>query len=105
MYHSNQAVLRTGAYYELAVLSETQRFLDYLYNDKTFARSLTVPDGSRFIFDDETKFDGLLTLSVEMDELAREVAKEQNALLRLKSEIPFHDARSALESALLPRFP
>ncbi|MBD9541299.1 hypothetical protein IB276_17730 [Ensifer sp. ENS04] len=103
MYHANQAVLRTGTYYELAVLAETQRFLDYLYNDKTFARSLTVPDGSRLIFDDETKFDGLLTLSVEMDELAREVAKEQNALLRFKAAIPVHHARSALETALLPR--
>jgi hypothetical protein len=102
MYHSNQAVLRTGVYYELAILAETQRFLDHLWNNKDFARSLYVPDGSRRIFDAAKKLDGLLALSSEMDDLAREVASEQNFSLRYEPSISLQDSRDVLSNILVP---
>ncbi len=101
MYHANMHSLSAGSYYELAILAETQRHLDYLWSNKEEARRLVVPDGSRFIFNTEEKFDGLLHLSVAMDSLLREVAKEQNYLLSL-SEKPLLDAsRAAVTNAII----
>ncbi|WP_315335269.1 hypothetical protein [Pseudomonas grimontii] len=101
MYHANMHSLSAGAYYELAILAETQRYLDYLWNNKEEARRLVVPDGSRFIFNTEDKFNGLLHLSVAMDSLLREVAKEQSFLLSL-SEKPMLDAsRVAVTNAVI----
>ena len=101
MYHANLHSLSAGSYYELAILAETQRYLDYLWNNKEEARRLIVPDGSRFIFNTEEKFNGLLHLSVAMDSLLQEVAKEQSYLLSL-SEKPLLDAsRAAVTNALI----
>lgn len=101
MYYANMHSLSAGAYYELAILAETQRYLDYLWNNKEEARRLVVPDGSRFIFNSEDKFNGLLHLSVAMDSLLREVAKEQNYLLSL-SEKPMLDAsRVAVTNSII----
>jgi hypothetical protein len=101
MYHANMHSLSAGSYYELAILAETQRHLDYLWSNKEEARRLVVPDGSRFIFNTEDKFDGLLHLSVAMDGLLREVAKEQSYLLSL-SDKPLLDAsRAAVTSAII----
>ncbi|PYD29638.1 hypothetical protein [Pseudomonas syringae] len=101
MYYANMHSLSAGAYYELAILAETQRYLDYLWNNKEEARRFVVPDGSRFIFNSEDKFNGLLHLSVAMDSLLREVAKEQNYLLSL-SEKPMLDAsRVAVTNSII----
>jgi hypothetical protein len=81
LYHADLARLQTGAYYELAVLAETQRFLDALTMNEQAAIQLTTPDGSRKLFDNRDKLSGLRTLSVEMDDLIKEVALEQNPLL------------------------
>ena len=102
MYHANIESLRGGHFYELAVLAETQRFLDELYHNPDKAKALTVPDGSRRIFDNEQKYQGLKTLSVEMDDLAREVAKEQDIALLLRSEFSLSDSRAALAKAYIP---
>ena len=101
MYHANMANLTVGSFYELAILAEAQRHLDYLWSNKEEARRLIVPDGSRFIFDAEEKFTGLLHLSVAMDNLLREVAKEQSYLLSL-SEKPMLDAsrEAVIKSAI-----
>ncbi|VVO40518.1 hypothetical protein [Pseudomonas fluorescens] len=101
MYYANMSSLSAGSFYELAILAETQRHLDFLWINKEEARRLVVPDGSRFIFDTEEKFTGLLHLSVAMDNLLREVAKEQNYLLSL-SEKPMLDAsREAVTKAAI----
>lgn len=99
MYHANMAALRNGAIYELAVLAETQRFLDELYHDASKAKSLRVPDGSRLIFDTQEKYEGLKSLSMEMDDLAREVAKEQDARLSGESSLPLGVARDAIANS------
>jgi hypothetical protein len=101
MYHANQAALLNGAVYELAILAETQRHLDYLYNQQDYARTLLVPDGSRAIFDSAEKFVGLYRLSIEMDDLLREVAKEQSRQLRISTSPSFEDFRRSITSAYI----
>lgn len=86
MYHADVQALQFGYLYELRILAEAQRFLDVLYHNETFAKSLGVPDGSRVIFDTQEKYEGLKKLSVEMDDLLREVAKEQSPILKYESE-------------------
>lgn len=76
MYHANTTALQLGQYFELAVLAETQRFLDVLARNIGYAKKLMVPDGSRTIFDSEEKLAGLVNLSIEMDELLRNVYEE-----------------------------
>jgi hypothetical protein len=78
MYHADLNALRSGYVYELSVLAEAQRYLDWLYKNEPEARKLLVPDGSRPIFDSAEKISGLLSLSVEMDHLLKEVAREQS---------------------------
>lgn len=102
MYHADLAMLRSGYFHELAVLAETQRFLDELYHNPARAKSLRVPDNSRLIFDTEDKYNGLKTLSVEMDDLAREVAKEQNSQLSSLPEFSLSDTRATLSKVVIP---
>lgn len=102
MYHANHAALTANWIYELAVLAETQRYLDFLYHNKEFAKTLMVPDGSRRIFDTEAKWGGLMTLSIEMDELARQVAKEQNAALRSRDILSLDESRNAISGVRVP---
>lgn len=102
MYHADVAALSASEVYELAALAETQRFLDELYHDRAKAMSLIVPDGTRKIFDNEEKYEGLKSLSVEMDDLAKEVAKEQNKLLSLLPNLSLSDSRAALAKSYVP---
>jgi hypothetical protein len=101
MYHCDLAALRVGAFYELAILAETQRFLDELYHNAEKAKSLWVPDGSRRIFDNNEKYEGLRTLSVEMDDLAKEVAKEQSILLKYGGDPSLGDSRKVLNETFV----
>ncbi len=102
LYHADLAALRIGAVYELAILAEAQRFLDYLYHHKDYARSLKVPDGTRTIFDSEAKLAGLTSLSLELDRLARAVAKEQSAVVRQYETPAFDAVEKALREAYIP---
>jgi hypothetical protein len=100
LYHADQSGLRAGAVYELAILGETQRFLDYLTTHEDEAKALMVPDGSRPIFNTSEKLRALRTLSIEMDDLMVEVAKEQD--MRLAHGVPsFADSRAALARTLI----
>lgn len=102
MYHADLQALSSSATYELAVLAETQRHLDWLYHNKAEAEKLVVPDGSRRILDSADKLAGLRTLSVELDDLLREVAKEQSDLLNLSTEPGLAQSRDAIAKAFVP---
>lgn len=82
MYHADQATLRLGYYYELAVLEETQRFFDWCYRNEGSAALLRTPDGSRPILNTKDKREGLLTVSCELDDLVKSVRAEQLGNLR-----------------------
>ncbi len=101
MYHANMDALRAGYTYELYILQEAQRFFDSCYRNKELAKRLMTPDGSRPILDSESKFAGLTSISVELDTLTKEVAKEQNALFRL-IDPSREQVDGALKRAIVP---
>ncbi len=100
MYHADMNALRLGSVYELRILAETQRHLDYLACHHEYAKTLMVPDGSRRIFDTNAKLAGLNQLSIEMDDLAKQVAKEQRPAFS-HGELTLSESRSAIESLLV----
>jgi hypothetical protein len=102
MYHADQSALTIGCVYELAILAEAQRHLDYLYQNIDYARTLKVPDGSRCILDSTEKITALALLSVELDDLLRQVAKEQNFSLSSQSQPSLQASREAVKSLYLP---
>jgi hypothetical protein len=61
-----------------------------------------VPDGSPRIFDTDAKLDGLLRLSIEMDDLLKEVAKEQDYFIRFGGEPGLSESRQAVAKAYIP---
>lgn len=101
LFHADRANLAAGRLNELAVLGETQRFLDWCWNNKDAARSLWTPDGTRQILNTEAKMDGLRVISAEMDNLAREVAREQVASLRVLDPA-WSQIELALKQAIIP---
>lgn len=82
MFHADRTVLAANQWHELSVLAETQRFVDLLTLNETYAQTLLVPDGSRPIFNTRAKLDALRKLSIELDDLTLQVAREQDALGR-----------------------
>lgn len=102
MYHADMQALKIGYLYELRILTETQRHLDFLYHHEAYAKTLMVPDGSRIIFDAQEKFEGLKKLSIEMDDLVREVAKEQVPGLVLEQGTALQSTRNRIESLTIP---
>ncbi|MCA1441274.1 hypothetical protein I6F07_13835 [Ensifer sp. IC4062] len=96
MYHADYQALSQGSIYELAILAEAQRHLDHLVRNIEHAKALRVPDGSRRIFDSDDKIRGLHNLSNEIDDLLREVAKEQNNFLASLAEPPLDASRIAI---------
>lgn len=102
LFHADRAALCSGLINELAVLRETQRFLDWCWNNKDAARALWTPDGMRRVLDADAKMDGLRVISAEMDDLARSVAREQVSSLRLVDP-SWSQVDVALRQAMVPR--
>lgn len=96
MYHADQGSLIAGYAYELAILAETQRHLDHLACNHTYAKTLRTPDNSRFIFDTPTKLNALNQLSIKLDQLLREVAKELDPNLSRQATPNLSESRSAI---------
>ena len=99
LFHADRAALAAGAFYELAILREAQRFLDWCFYNRNHSACFRTPDGSRVILDSE--FEGLLTISVELDKLAAAVAKEQLGLPQ-EAEVPWASIDSALRTTYIP---
>lgn len=102
LYHADQRNLSVGAVFDLAILAESQRWLDFLYANRSYAESLRTPDESRAILDNASKWDGLRTLSVELDELLREVWKEHTVSLGKSLTAPLGDVRTDVSSIYIP---
>jgi len=96
LYHADLGALRHGAMFELNILAEAQRHLDWCYANPAQAQVLMTPDGSRRILDTPEKSSALLRLSSELDRLLVQVAKEQNALLYLQESPSMSSSRQAV---------
>lgn len=80
LWHADLPALTVGISNELAILGEATRFLDFLARRPQYAATLKVPDGSRAIFDNPSKHEALIQLSLELDDLAMKVGREQGRL-------------------------
>lgn len=76
MYHADAACLRHNEYYELAVLGETQRWLNYLCNNHGYAKTLDVPNNTRKIFENDQQLIELRKLANAVDLLVNEILDE-----------------------------
>lgn len=76
MYHADENNLRHHAYYELAVLVETHRWLNYLCSHPDEAKKLDVPNGTRKIFEDDASIKELVKLTSVVNNLVNEVMYE-----------------------------
>ncbi|MDR6434322.1 hypothetical protein [Brucella pseudogrignonensis] len=99
MYHADLQALARGSIYELSVLAEAQRHLNFLSNNQSYAMTLAVPDGSRKIIDKAEKFIALQKLSFEFDDLVREVAIEQVRKLGLMPSL--QEQRNILQDSYI----
>ncbi|HFL5759635.1 hypothetical protein JAK62_09750 [Stenotrophomonas maltophilia] len=101
LYHADLAALRAGAQWELAILTEAQRHLDWCYHNPTEAQALMTPDGSRRILDTPEKAAALWRLSMEMDKLLRQVAREQDSTLYMQESPSLENSRRAVEHVIV----
>ncbi|MFZ3484769.1 hypothetical protein [Sphingomonas sp. 3-13AW] len=77
LYHADPTPLRAGGVNELYILREAQRFFDWCYRNKDEAGRLQTPDGSRAVLNSSEKHSAVLSISAELDDLAKQVAVEQ----------------------------
>lgn len=81
LYHANVELLALGQFYELSILAELQRFLDWVYRNKSEAVILRTPDNSRTILNSAEKYEAVRQLSFEVDEISKLVAAEQKIII------------------------
>lgn len=101
LYHADLAALRSGVVWELGILAETQRHLDWCYANPARAQTLMTPDGSRRILDTPEKSSALLRLSCELDRLLAQVAREQSAALYLQESPSMESSRQAVAQVVI----
>ena len=101
LYHADLAALRYGSVWELSILAEAQRHLDWCYANPAQAQALMTPDGSRRILDTADKSSALLRLSSELDTLLTQVAKEQSAALYLQESPTMASCRQAIAQLVI----
>lgn len=101
LWHSDVRALTVGVANELAILAEATRFLDHLARNIAYAATLRVPDGSRAVFDTSAKREALIQLSLEMDDLAEKVSREQ-ARLSNGVRLPTDQISEVLRKAYIP---
>lgn len=78
-YHMNEN-LYAPYYMKLSLIEKTRAHLAFLLAAKDYRSSLSVPDQSRKIFDNDGKVEALSILSKEMDDLAVSIFKELQPL-------------------------
>lgn len=80
LYHADMAALSLNQFFELSVLAELKRFFDWVFFNEAAAKTLLTPDGSRNVLNSDEKYQACRTFSLEVDDLAKRVAMEQQAL-------------------------
>ncbi|MBH3128451.1 hypothetical protein [Serratia marcescens] len=93
MYHADIRNLSHSAYYELAVLVETHRWLNYLCQNPDNAMQLEVPNETRKIFEKPESLNELGKLTVIINEVVTEVLREITGTM---NELYSYDKRDVL---------
>ena len=101
MWHCAHQELSVPEVYELKLLNVTQRHLNFLASNASYAMGLRTPDNTRCIIESAERYNGLVALAAEIDDLAAEVAKEQQQALRYYAPTR-QQIQEALERAYIP---
>ncbi|MDN8601796.1 hypothetical protein Q0A17_20640 [Citrobacter sp. S2-9] len=80
MFHADADNLRHNAFYELAVLVETHRWLNYLCQNPDNAKQLDVPNETRKILEKPESFTALLELTGIVNSVVTEVLRETTGI-------------------------
>jgi hypothetical protein len=99
--HCDVDALATEASAELSILAEVARFFDYLIAHPGVCRALLTPDDARVVINTRAKQEALVLLSLELDDLAWEVAKEHSWQMRIGSPT-LDKIVPALQAAAVP---
>ncbi|WP_130099782.1 nucleotidyltransferase family protein [Siccibacter turicensis] len=94
MYHAEAKNLRHNEYYELVVLGETQRWLNYLLDNKVQASQLEVPNETRKIFENPSQFDELKKLTALVNALVDQILDERNLAEGLQKNLTISELLS-----------
>lgn len=78
VWHFDTQLLSQPNYLEVTLIAITQASLHHLVTNRSHTESLYVPDGSRKIIDDPSKYQSLIRLSNEVDQLVLDIARELN---------------------------
>lgn len=78
VWHFDSLSLNQPSYFDLRLIAIIQVQLWLLIYNRSHTESLNVPDQSRKIIDSSGKFDSLVLLSKEVDQLAADIAQELN---------------------------
>jgi hypothetical protein len=79
-YHMTQAELTVPFGLDLLLLDRVQKHLELTVSNASYRNMLAVPDGSRKIFDQAEKLNGLVRLKQELESLIKDLARELNPL-------------------------
>jgi len=100
-YHADLKALAVGQIFELGILAEAQRHVEALTKNRAATEKLLVPDGSRPIINTAEKWTGLVNLSLELDDLVREIAQEHADPRTWRSSAPLSESRAILNAAYI----
>ena len=75
VWHFDTQLLNQPSYLEVTLIAVTQALLRQFINNRSYTESLYAPDGSRKIMDSPSKFQSLIQLSSEVDQLAQDIAR------------------------------
>lgn len=76
VWHFDTKLLNQPSYLEAALIAITQAHLHQFISNRSYTESLSVPDETRKIMDTPNKFQSLIRLSSEVDQLVLDIARE-----------------------------
>jgi len=76
IWHMPDEMLSIDKFKELSLLANTQNYLNDLYHNESYAKTLMTPDNSRIILNETAKWSGLQRLSYEIDARSKCVYEE-----------------------------
>jgi hypothetical protein len=82
VWHMPSELLQVPYFVDLLLVARTKKHLSRITGDETYRDSLWVPDGSRKIFNEQSKVTGLLLLFHELLTLEKKIYKDLDPLIR-----------------------
>ncbi|OQV29283.1 hypothetical protein BV899_17390 [Alcaligenes phenolicus] len=101
MWHADKEKLATDDGEELKLLAEVTSFVTLLLSDRMWAKELSTPNGTTKIFENDSKFDGLTSLSNALNEYVVQVAVE-NPNMEIAGSANINEVLNNLKNVFIP---